>query len=56
MLKIRVGIPVLLHQQALPAVFQIDVVRIEITFGRYDHDLRHCPANARGYSATDSFD
>ncbi len=35
--------PVLLHERALAAVLEIDVVRIEVALRRKDHDLRHRP-------------
>jgi hypothetical protein len=35
--------PILFHQRTLPAILQIDIVRVEIPFGGYDHHLGHRP-------------
>jgi hypothetical protein len=44
--KIRRGLQdarILLHQGTLPTIFEIDTVRVEIAFGRDNHDLGHRP-------------
>ena len=45
--RIRVDETILSHQCAFPAVFQVDVVSVEITLGRDHHDLRERAAYRR---------